>query len=170
MHFTDNFSQGCKACQNGKWLCIYLTYMCNASCAFCPAPFRNRDFIQSAFGSDLRMVLKYLERFAFEGISFSGGECFLVYDRMIAWLEFLKKQKPELYYWAYTNGINVKREQLEGLRNSGLNELRFNMAATGYNDPNILETITYAKEIFEFVAVEIPSIPEDFEKLKDFPN
>jgi pyruvate formate-lyase activating enzyme-like uncharacterized protein len=166
MKFEDNYSLGCKACQNGKWLCIYLTYMCNASCAFCPAPFRNRDFVQSAFGNEPSVVLKYLERFAFEGLSFSGGECFLVFDRMLAWLKLFNKWKPELYYWAYTNGRNIQRNQMEELRRYGLNELRFNIAATGYNDPSVMKTITYATRIFDHVAVEIPSIPEDFEQLK----
>lgn len=144
-----------------------MTYMCNASCYFCPAPFRDRDFVQSAFGSDPSVILKYINRIPFEGISFSGGECFLVYDRMRSWLEYFKKQRPDIYFWAYTNGINVTKKQMEGLKDSGLNELRFNIAATGYNDPYIMETISCAQEIFEHIAVEIPSIPEDFEMLKD---
>ncbi len=163
--FTDNYSSGCKACQNGRWLCIFLTYLCNSACTFCAAPFRNRDLIQTSFGSDPNIILDYLERIPFQGISFSGGESFLVYDRMLTWLDFFKRHKPELYYWAYTNGINIKKEQLIKLKEYGLNELRFNIAASGYYNKSVLKTISSAKEIFDHVAVEIPSIPEDFEKL-----
>jgi len=166
MEFEDNYSQGCKACQKGTWLCIYLTYLCNAKCSFCPSPFKNRDFINSAFGNDPVIILKYLERYPFEGISFSGGESFMVYDRMLSWLNFFRKNKPRLYYWAYTNGINIKNEQLDGLKNAGLNELRFNIAASGYIHPTILKTIAYASRLFEHVAVEVPSIPEDYELIK----
>jgi|WetSurSiteA1Bulk_404760.scaffolds.fasta_scaffold02128_2 uncharacterized protein len=165
MAFKDNYSKGCKACQNGKWLCIFLTYQCNAACTFCPAPFKNRDLINSALGNDPSTILGYLELYPFEGISFSGGECFIVYDRMLSWLDFFKKNQPQLYYWAYTNGIDIKKEQLVDLKNAGLNELRFNIAASGYNDPLVLESIADASEIFEHVTVEIPSIPDDFEKL-----
>jgi len=88
----------------------------------------------------------------------------MVYDRLLSWLGFFKKNKPQIYYWAYTNGINIEKKQLVELKNAGLNELRFNIAASGYNDPLVLKTIAYASEIFDHVAVEIPSIPDDFEK------
>jgi len=90
----------------------------------------------------------------------------MVYGRMLSWLESLRKHKPDLYYWAYTNGINVKRSQMEELKNAGLNELRFNTAASGYDDPTVLKAISDAIDIYEHVAVEIPSIPEDLEQLK----
>jgi len=163
--YPDNHSKGCKICQKGKWLCIYLTYQCNASCAFCPAPSRSRDIIRSAFGEDPVEILKYLDLHPFEGVSFSGGESFMVFDRMLKWLKLFKDKKPDLYYWAYTNGINIRKEQLDVLKSHGLNELRFNIAATAYKSREILDTICYASEIFQHVAVEIPSIPEDFEIL-----
>lgn len=166
MRFEDNHSQGCKACQEGKWLCIFLTYLCDASCTFCPAPMHKGDTISSAFGDDPKVILEYLNQYPFKGVSFSGGECFMVYDRMLDWLKYFKEHKPNLYYWAYTNGINVNREQMEGLKNAGLNELRFNTAASGYNDPKVLDTIANATELYDHVAVEIPSIPEDLKQLK----
>lgn len=163
--FEDNYSPGCKICQKGKWLCIYLTYMCNAACPFCPAPSRNKDFVRSAFGDDPKLILDYLTSYDFEGVSFSGGESFMVFERLIQWLRFFKKHKPELYYWAYTNGINMKKEQLNILKQYGLNELRFNIAASGYHDREVLHNIALACTELENVAVEIPSIPEDNEKL-----
>jgi pyruvate formate-lyase activating enzyme-like uncharacterized protein len=166
MKFVDNHSQGCKACQEGKWLCIFLTYLCDASCGFCPAPMHKGDTVNSAFGDDPGIILEYLDRYPFKGVSFSGGECFMVYDRMLDWLKQFKAHKPDLYYWAYTNGINVEREQMEKLKEAGLNELRFNTAASGYDDKKVLETIANATEFFEHVAVEIPSIPEDLKRLK----
>ena len=163
--FKDNHSKGCKACQEGKWLCIFLTYLCNASCSFCPAPGQNRDIINSAFGNNPDHILNYLNRYPFQGVSFSGGECFMVYDRMLKWLNLFKTNKPELYYWAYTNGIQLNKEQLHELERSGLDELRFNISASGYNDSTVLNNIGEATKIFRHVAVEIPSIPEDYERL-----
>jgi len=165
MDFQDNYSRGCKACQKGKWLCIFLTYLCNASCSFCPAPVKNKDIIQSAFGDNPEVILKYLNQYPFEGLSFSGGESFLVYDRMLTWLDFFKSNKPELYYWAYTNGIKLSRKQMVGLSKAGLNELRFNIAASDYCNPSVLKVISYATDVFEHVVIEIPSIPEDFDRL-----
>lgn len=164
--FTDNYSHGCKSCQKGKWLCIYLTYLCNANCPFCPAPMRDKDIINSSFGRNIQVILSYLNKFPFEGLSFSGGECFMVFDRMLNWLQFFKKEKPDIYYWAYTNGLDVKKSQMQDLKSAGLNELRFNIAACGYQDKKVLDTIAEAKNIFEHVAVEIPSIPEDYERFE----
>lgn len=111
--------------------------------------------------------MKYLQYLDFQGVSFSGGECFMVYDRMLTWLDLFKKAKPELYFWAYTNGLDIKTKQMEELSKCGLDELRFNIAATGYDNTKVLKTISHATRIFDHVAVEIPSIPEDFEKLND---
>ncbi|OQX98756.1 MAG: hypothetical protein B6I20_10700 [Bacteroidetes bacterium 4572_117] len=166
MNFEDNHSKGCQACQKGKWLCIYLTYLCNASCSFCPAPIRNKDIVNSAFGNKPDLILNYLKQYPFEGVSFSGGECFMVFDRLLNWLTLFKNNKPELYYWAYTNGIKMNNMLLRKLDDAGLDELRFNIAATGYNDAGVLQNLAYATKIFKHVTVEIPSIPEDYERLK----
>jgi len=165
MDFSDNYSKGCQACQKGKWLCIYLTYLCNASCSFCPAPVKDKDIVKSAFGNNPETILHNLNKYPFEGLSFSGGECFMVYDRLLSWLTFFKKYKPELYFWAYTNGLNLNEEQLTALKIAGLNELRFNIAAWGYNHPGVLKNLAISTKIFQHVAVEIPSIPGDREKL-----
>ncbi len=162
---TDNNSRGCQLCQKGKWLCIYLTYLCNAKCVFCPAPFKQEDKIISAFGDSPEGIYQYLNSHNFEGISFSGGDCFLVFDRLMKWLSFFKKRCPDMYYWAYTNGLAADENKLNQLANAGLNEIRFNIAATNYNSPAILAKISLATELIKNVAVEIPSIPTDYHKL-----
>lgn len=86
----------------------------------------------------------------------------MVYERMIEWLKFFRNSFPEIYYWTYTNGLEVSRHQMMALSDLGLNELRFNIAATGYDNKKVLGTIKEAVKIFEHVAVEIPSIPGDF--------
>ena len=163
----ENCSRGCQSCQEGKWLCIYLTYLCNARCAFCPAPFKQEDRIISAFGDDSAVILMHLRDHPFNGISFSGGDCFLVFDRLLAWLTYFKQQRPEIYYWAYTNGLAVDESKLRQLAAAGLDELRFNIAATDYDSPVILDKIAVATRLLKSVAVEIPSIPRDYQKLAE---
>jgi pyruvate formate-lyase activating enzyme-like uncharacterized protein len=165
MEYPDNHSKGCQICQEGKWLCIYLTYLCNASCTFCPAPLKGQDVINTAFGTDPDKIIPYLEQGNFRGISFSGGECFMVYDRLLDWLQLFVKYFPDYYYWSYTNGLAVEKKQMEQLAKLGMNELRFNISASGYSNQKVLDTIHHAAKIFQHVSVEIPSIPEDYEKL-----
>ena len=152
MIVNDNYSRGCQLCQRGTWLCIFLTYLCNTDCAFCPAPYKE-DRIISPFGDDPDIILDYISRYKqFEGVSFSGGECFLVFERLYDWLSFFKKRIPDMYYWVYTNGVAVNNNKLEWLKRAGLDEIRFNIAATGYNSPHVLENISQAARIIENVA------------------
>jgi pyruvate formate-lyase activating enzyme-like uncharacterized protein len=165
--FYDNFSKGCQSCQQGKWLCIFLTYLCNANCAFCPSPLKNEDKIVTAFGDNPVKILECIEGRPFDAISFSGGDCLLVFDRLMDWLSYFKKNRPDTYYWAYTSGLAADESKMKKLSEAGLNEIRFNIAATNYNSPSILEKIATSTRIFEKVAVEIPSIPADYHQVAE---
>ena len=165
MQSCDSYSRGCQSCQEGRWLCIFLTYLCRADCPFCPAPFKGEDKIVSAFGSEPSGILCELNRTNINGISFSGGDPLMVFDRLADWLRFFKTRRPDIYYWVYTNGLEVDEEKLRRLTELGLNEIRFNIAATGYGSPDILGRIESAVRLIETVTVEIPSIPEDDEKV-----
>lgn len=157
----DLLSKGCQLCQKGKWLCIFLTYKCNAGCHFCPAPFRD-DRISSSFWNNKEEILSNLGKTAFKGISFSGGDPFLVFERLLEWQAYFKKNLPGYYYWVYTNGLAVTEEKMRRLSAAGMNEIRFNIAATGYINQDIWNKIEAARKIFPVVSVEIPSIAKDF--------
>ncbi len=156
----DHLSKGCQLCQQGKWLCIFLTYRCNAACHFCPAPFRD-DRVQSAFGSTKEEILPYLLKNDFKGISFSGGDPFIVFERLLEWFIYFKMVLPDNYFWVYTSGINASQKKLEKLAAAGMDEIRFNIAASGYVSEKIWHYIRLAKKYFPKVAIEIPSISKD---------
>ncbi len=158
-------SPGCVSCQKGEWLCVFLTYKCPAACSFCPAPFRGQDRVVSALGSSLPQIAEYLPRVPVSGLAFSGGDCFLVFDRLLEWLTFFRRRIPKAYVWAYTSGIKTTERQLRAAAERGLNEIRFNIAATGYRSPAVFELIRASASIFDHVAVEIPAIPEDVERV-----
>jgi len=153
-------SKGCRLCQQGRWLCIFLTYKCSAKCHFCAAPFKD-DRIISAFGSKKEEILNYLLKYDFEGISFSGGDPFIVFDRLMEWFIYFKKHLPDYYYWVYTNGLDADKGKLEQLASAGMDEIRFNIAATGYISQPVWESIKISRGLFPFVSVEIPSIKKD---------
>jgi len=162
---TNKLSKGCQLCQKGKWLCIFLTYKCNATCHFCPAPFRD-DHIYSDFGSKKEEILDYLTRNDFRGISFSGGDPFLVFDRLMKWLAYFKHQLPDYYYWVYTNGLAADKRKIKLLAEAGMDEIRFNIAASGYISETVWESITEARKLFRYVSVEVPSVKNDYRLLK----
>jgi uncharacterized protein len=164
MIFTDNYSKGCKLCQEGRWLCIFLTHLCDAGCGFCPS-FHKGDHTHSALGDNPSEILSHIKNQDYSGISFSGGDPFIVFDRMLEFLAFFKTELPDYYYWAYSSGRNLNEEKIRLIAQHGLNEIRFNIAALKYDSADILKTIELARKYLEFVAVEIPSIPDDYNKL-----
>jgi pyruvate formate-lyase activating enzyme-like uncharacterized protein len=161
----NSISKGCQLCQQGKWLCIFITYRCNSSCHFCSAPFRD-DHVHSAFGNKKEEILLYLLKTDFRGISFSGGDPFLVFERLLEWFLYFKKNLPDYYFWVYTNGEDADRRKLEQLSSAGMDEIRFNIAASGYISEKVWECIRIARSLFPFVSVEIPSIEKDSLLLK----
>ena len=59
-------------------------------------------------------------------------------------IETLRRELVDRYLWLYTNGLLLRSEHIDRLAALGLDEIRFNTAATGYSDPNVLRTIARA--------------------------
>lgn len=163
--YHKQISKGCEICGQGKWSCLFITNKCNAGCFYCPAP-QDEDEKPSTQGMDFTdpvVYANYIKHFNFKGVSFSGGEPLLYFDRT---LQYLKKVReicdPDVYIWMYTNGILVTEDKLKALADAGLNEIRFDIGATSF----CLHRVEYAKGIIPNITIEIPAIPESNELLK----
>ena len=62
----------------------------------------------------------------------------------------------------YTNGTLANEQNLSELGRAGLNELRFNLGASGCAD-SVIEAMRVAKRYIPFVGVETPMTPELYE-------
>jgi uncharacterized protein len=164
---NKKLSTGCYCCKNGSWICIYIGVSCNLKCLSCPQISRHNqeDFIWANGGADdihsledLKRVIEKNKRI--NGISFSGGEPFIYIEKVIEWLKFINENFSELklYKWIYTNGTKVTEENCQLLKNNGINEIRFDLAATNYSD-EIIKKIEYCKNIFDKISVEVPVEP-----------
>jgi len=166
-------SKGCQSCKSGSWICIYIGVSCNLKCDSCPQQSRHSvpEFIWANGGNDdihnvddLRRVLDKNKRI--HGLSFSGGEPFMYLDLVRDWLNVINKEYSDLnlYKWIYTNGTLVTKERCLMLRDLGINEIRFDLAATKYND-KIIDKLEYCKEIFDKISVEVPVEPWQVDRL-----
>lgn len=154
-------SPGCRACKEGKWDCLFLSMTCNLSCAFCLTPCGlGRFSMLSALGNDLDALCEVYASSEIIGIGLSGGEPLLAPQRLLHCLSRLRAGRPDLYVWAYTNGLALTTELLSALAEAGLSELRFNMAATGYSHGHVTAMLRHAVTRLPSVTVEIPTIPE----------
>ncbi len=159
-------SPGCLLCKNGQWDCLFITPACNLNCEFCISPFLHRSKISiSAYGKTAEDMITNYKKANIQGISFSGGEPFMDFQAIIIRLTALKQALPGNYYWLYTNGLLVHKEHIDMLADLGINEIRYNTAATAYNNKKVLRIIEYSAQKIENVTVEIPIILKDKEFL-----
>jgi len=162
---VGTLSTGCTLCATGTWSCLFVNGRCNAECFFCPKD-RDPGAKPNADGIVFRSVhdyMEYLRRGGFSGVGISGGEPLLSRATTLDFIGGIKREfGPATHVWLYTNGMTASKETLEKLRETGLDEIRFNIAAAGYS----IESVECAARLFENVVVEIPAIPEDGEKIK----
>lgn len=162
--YYNHISKGCRICGLGKWSCLFITGRCNANCFYCPAP-QDYDETPSTQGlnfNDPTDYANYVRFFGFEGVSFSGGEPLLYFDRTLDYLQKVRTIcKDNVYTWMYTNGILADPAKLSLLASAGLDEIRFDTGATGFN----LDKIKFSQGKIHNITIEIPAIPEKKDKL-----
>lgn len=162
--WINSISKGCQICGEGDWSCLFITGKCNGTCFYCPSK-QDEDETpqtQKLLFEKPENYIDYINTFKFRGVSFSGGEPLLFFDRTV---DFISKVRagcnPDLYIWMYTNGILADEEKFRILGSAGLNEIRFDLGAVNYN-PKVLRN---ASKYIQNATIEIPAVPEDKEKL-----
>ncbi|MBN1988348.1 MAG: radical SAM protein [Bacteroidales bacterium] len=158
-------SQGCRHCAEGEWSCLFINGICNASCMYCPTSQTEKGVPTTSTLDfpDVNDYIAYLRRYQFKGVSLSGGEPLLTFDTTLHYIAQIRKVLgPDIYIWMYTNGILASTDKFEALRDAGLNEVRFDIGATGYK----LDGLKTALGLIPVVTVEIPAVPSHFDKLK----
>jgi len=163
--YYNQISKGCKLCGLGQWSCLFITGKCNGSCFYCPAS-QQEDHIPTTQGlnfADPAAYAEYINYFGFKGVSFSGGEPLLQFERTLEFLKQVRKKcNPDTYIWMYTNGILGEPQKFRKLAAAGINEVRFDIGATAFR----LDKIAAAKGLIPVITIEIPAVPEELEKLK----
>lgn len=164
--YTHTLSPGCALCGDGHWSCLFINGICNARCFYCPASQKETGLpmANSLTFEHPEEYADYVDRFHIKGVSFSGGEPLLTFERVKKFLQVLhSKTDHAVYTWMYTNGLLVSVEKLSALKAGGLNEIRFDLSADDYK----LEALEKAVGVIPRVTVEIPAIPEDLDRTKE---
>jgi pyruvate formate-lyase activating enzyme-like uncharacterized protein len=163
---TTRLSPGCRLCAEGKWSCLFINGCCNGACFYCPAR-QDDEGVPSTNTVEFPRVndyIAYLEEFKFTGVSLSGGEPLLTFDKSLDYLTKIKKRFGDnIYFWMYTNGLLFDADKAAKLRDAGLDEIRFDIGATGYR----LDYLKDAIGVIPTVTVEIPAVPEKKELMQD---
>ncbi|MCD6229922.1 MAG: radical SAM protein [Candidatus Diapherotrites archaeon] len=143
---------------------VFVTGVCRQNCWYCPISverggkdvqaanerpvFRVSDIIEEAKAMDAR------------GASITGGEPFLVLDRVVSYIKALKKEfGKDFHIHLYTFGDLAGEKEIEALENAGLDEVRFHLLGKDR------ERIFPALKSSLSVGVEVPAIPSRKEEL-----
>jgi pyruvate formate-lyase activating enzyme-like uncharacterized protein len=112
--------------------------------------------------STLDEFFAYIDMFGARGVSFSGGDPVLCLDRVLSFARILRERYGgRLYLWLYTNGNLLSDGIVRLLKRGGIDEIRLNLAARGY-DPAPLEIV---RKHYSRTTVEIPAVPRQEKKL-----
>ncbi|MEQ1918336.1 MAG: radical SAM protein [Elusimicrobiota bacterium] len=162
--YTRRLPPGCTSCLEGMGSNLYVTGLCTRDCFFCfnQKPRKDETVVHGIPIDDPSEAVEIITRYGLRSVGLSGGEPLLRPERVLALLRVLKAMPNPPRVDLYTNGDLATDELLMRLRRAGLDAIRFDLAARDYD----LEPVRRAIEIFDEVAVEIPVVPEDMEKLK----
>jgi len=164
--YTGELSPGCSTCGEGSWSCLFINGICNGRCFYCPTTQKSigEPMTNNVRFASPRDYLDYIAHFGFRGVSLSGGEPFMTFDRTMTYVSKLKRRFGNaIHLWLYTNGILVTPDKIARLSDAGLDEIRFDISADCYS----LDKLKMAVGKIPCITVEIPAIPEDYCKLRD---
>ena len=164
------FPMGCRSCLLGTGLgAVRKTNRCNLNCPFC-YDFGEMD-AQPPVGEgyweiggakyrveDLPLLLAASNRPT--GIAYVYLEPFMEIEKYYPVIRAF--HQAGIYQHLYTNGTLCTEENLRALGKAGLDELRFNLGASGCAD-RVIESIALAKKHIPMVGIETPMTREFYE-------
>lgn len=166
----DRFPKGCRSCLFGSGLtAIRKTNHCNLQCKFC-YDFGELDAIEPIgeglweiggtkfYEKDLDLLLSVCQKPT--GISYVYLEPFMEIEKYEGIIR--RFHQAGIHQHMYTNGTLATEQNLKMLADAGLDELRFNLGASGCAD-RVIERIGTAKEHIPYVGIETPMTPEFYD-------
>jgi len=177
---TGPIIEGCRICTEMKSMSFVLGYRCNTKCAFCFVP----SYVSGEYDDDEKYNRSALfkefvrNKHKIDGIGLTGGETLLYLAEIEDYAARIREEKPGIHLWAYTNGIAANKHNLKVLKDLGIKEIRFNLAASGYS-PEILDypeqkdRIINSLDRMEYYKIDQLSLQEllvnnnNFNKVKD---
>ena len=142
-----------------------MTLQCNRECFFCFNP-KPRTAGMSVHGREVGSIkegVEFLADLGVRSVGISGGEPLLEQRKVLALTCALRRRLGKgLRIDLYTNGDLLSAPLLRRLKTAGVDGLRLNLAANGYDT----QPVALARQVFDEVEVEIPAIPEHKDRVE----
>ena len=174
---AKDFPAGCRSCLTGTGLsAIRKTNKCNVQCRFC-YNYGELDRIPPIgeglweiggtrfYEKDIDLLLSIQQKPT--SVSYVYLEPFMEIEKYYGIIA--RFRAAGVHQHMYTNGTLCTQENLRALGEAGLDELRFNLGASGCAD-KVIDSIRLAKRFIPRVGIETPMTPEfydAFQRKKD---
>ena len=106
---THGMSPGCRLCGSGDWSCLFINGICNARCFYCPST-QNRKGLPMNASLEFKTpndYVDYVRAFGIRAVSFSGGEPFMTFERVVQYLKALRAKVTALELMRYALENNI---------------------------------------------------------------
>ncbi|MBI5200148.1 MAG: radical SAM protein [Elusimicrobia bacterium] len=163
---TGKLPEGCRPCLEGRGSNLCLTTLCNRDCFFCfnPKPRAEGMSVHGRPAGDTKDALEILSGLDIASLGLSGGEPLLDPERVLKTARAVKARfGSAMRVDVYTNGDLLTEPLADALRQAGVDALRINLAARGY-DP---KPVAIALRRGLPAEVEIPVIPKHEKHVQD---
>lgn len=172
--FCGYLSEGCKLCQQGAKMVLFVTGLCPKSCFYCPLSDERRGkdlvFANERPVKNDEDLLKEAELMDALGTGITGGEPLLKIERVLHYIRLLKASFGKGHHIHLYTSLAPDRKTLEKLAEAGLDEIRFHppQAVWGeLRDSPYASALQNAKDLGMEAGIEIPSL-EGAEKVAAF--
>ncbi len=162
--YRGSLSPGCEMCAEGAKLVLFVTGICGRGCGFCPLSEKRRDkdvaWANEREIKGIEDLLIEAEEMDALGAGITGGDPILRLERTLEYIGLLKNRFGAGFHIHLYTATPVSKENLQMLKDAGLDEIRFHL--TDYeNQKNkaLWTSIKGAVEIGLDTGVEIPAMP-----------
>jgi pyruvate formate-lyase activating enzyme-like uncharacterized protein len=173
--YTGDLAQGCRLCESGAKLVLFVTGLCSRGCVFCPLSEKRRDrdiaWANEKEVTQAEDIIEEAERMDALGAGITGGDPLLRMARTLEYISLLKNRfGGEFHIHLYT-ATPVSKEDLLLLRNAGLDEIRFHLTSyENYDNEMIWKSVERSIKIDLSTGIEIPAMPETEEEIAGVAN
>ncbi len=168
-HHIGELPEGCKLCEKGEKLGLFVTGLCGRGCHYCPLSEKRRDkdltWANERLIKKPEDILKEASRMDATGAGITGGDPVLRFSRTMEYINLLKSAFSRDFHIHMYTAHAISENKLLKLKKAGLDEIRFHAL-----NNDLWNTIEKSIEANIETGIEIPAIPGDEDQILSVAN
>ncbi len=165
-NYTGEIPRGCKLCEKGAKLVLFVTGLCGRGCHYCPLSEKRRDkdlaWANERLVKTTKDILEEASRMDAKGAGITGGDPIIKLSRTIDYITLLKSTFGGDFHIHLYTAHRIDTKKLKDLKKAGLDEIRFH-ATNNRLWTSIEKSIAIGIE----TGIEIPAIPGEEETIQE---